>query len=1148
MASAAVMDHSSLPLPPPCSNVDVDTTTTADGTTAAATTAASIPNEHRFSFVKLKSKLGAAGHKLYGREQEEAILREAYYRTVNDCRQELILISGNQGVGKTALSSTLRTVVASKKAQTMISNSNSTASTTQQPVARPQQLGYFVAGKFEEQTVHEPYDVFITALTDYVDQVLDVADDAQLARIRESCQQACAAFDTADGDAGSFSLSDMVPALHRILGTSSNNETTGAGGSSTDATNFVSGNNNNNNNSHRRRSNYGTEAQNRFRMTFCDLIRALALTAPLVLFLDDLQWGDTASVELVRNLMLHSQPMPLLIVGAHRCDLKQPAQQAFETGDPTQIVCIACMQMKPFVATMQDLEKERHRLRMTSIDLKNLEANAVNVLLLDLLDHKTEHDTLPLAAWIIDQTDGNVFHILQFVRLLLDQGFLKKNDHDKWTWDSREFEKWTNSNNNINGGESSSNSNPTILKLVQKTMENLPRLAQEALKVASCLGDEIDDSALDLVLQTATSRHLELAASEGLLVFVPSVGGYRFAHDWIRQTAFEMTPVAERDEFHLKIGRKLWKSSSAAAMDKNIFVVVSLLNKGIFLMNEERERYRVAELNLRAAERAAAVSAFPDASKFARKGILLLSQNRWKSYYSLTLQLYSLASEVEAINGNYERVVMYIEDIVDHATCLEDKLRAYAALIRSMGQQDNVVEATTVGIDVLVQLGEPFPATPPTRFAIGKEFVKIKLALRGRSNQDLLNLPMMNDSIKIATLQMLNLVMMHSYKARSPYTPLLAFRAISITLRFGVHESSCVAFATYGAMLCGLGLDYKAGRRFGEVAISLADKLQSRDYTPMVHFVVGAGTHHWTAPITEAYEYLLHSSRLAMEIGDVEIAAMAKLTQIAYSFFNGARIEDCVQEMGQCVSTTRLYRKHSVELLSHIHLQLFECYQGKCPNPARLNGDSINFDRAMKECVDSNTLTWVASLYLYAMELAYAFHDYDYAAQMAQGNQDLEKAPSALFFTVENRYKEALIAIALARRGTNVGNNKKLARMHLKKMEKWAKNAPQNCRYKYLLLDAELKSLKAVTTKRKEKIYSIYEEAIRYANKMECRNEVALILERFADFKQECGDFDDAVALYRKSLAQYSDWGATAKVEHVNQILSSVMREEKRSL
>ena len=880
--------------------------------------------------------------------------------------------------------------------------------------------------------------------------------------------------------------------------------------------------------------NYGTEAQNRFRHTFCNLVRSLALTAPLVLFLDDLQWADTASVELVRNLMHSSPPMPLLILGAHRCDMTATTTGGGHDSDPTRVVCIACMEMKPFVATMQDLEKERvaHRLRMMTMDLKNLEADAVTVLLQDLLDHKMEHDPRPLAEWIVDQTDGNIFHILQFVRLLLDQGFLRRNDQEKWTWDSGAFNKWSGVDDNLSGNT------PTILELVQKRLEGLPRLSQEALKVASCMGDEIDDSALDRVLQTATSKYLEQAAAEGLLVFVPSVGGYRFAHDWIRQAAFDLTPPADREEFHLRIGRKLWKSSSAAAIDKNIFVVVALLNKGMPLIKEERERYKVAELNLHAAEKAAAASAFPDASKFTRKGIRLLGGSGWRDFYDLTLSLYSLAAEVEAINGEYERVVIYIEDIVKHAACLEDKLQAYAALIRSMGAQDNVVEAITVGIDVLGQLGEPFPSKPPTKLAVIRALLKVKLALRGRSNQDILNLPLMQDydSIKIATLQILNLLVVHSYKARSMYTPLLTIRAITLTLRYGLHEASSVAFAVYGGMLCGLGLDYKAGKRYGEVGISIADKLQSRVCSPMVHFVVGSGIHHWTAPIAETYGYLVFASRSAMENGDVEIAGMAKVTKCAYSFLNGEQVEGCIEKIVQCISITRVYRKHSVELLARIHLQFFECFlEGKAPTPARLNGASINFEQAMKECVESNTLTWVACLYLYGMELAYSFRDYEYANTMAENNRDLEKAPSAMFFTVENRYKEALIAVAMARMGKDVSNNKKIAKANVNKMEKWARNSRQSYHHKYLLMDAELQSLKG--SRQKDKVYSIYEQAISHADKLGYRNEVALIFERYADFKQVCGDQQDAMALYRKSITNYSQWGATAKASQLQTML-----------
>lgn len=1043
--------------------------------------------EVQLSIVKLRSKLTVAettgGAKLHTREKEEATLREAFQRTITDGQQELILISGQRGSGKTALANTLRQSVSKAK-------------------------GYFVVGKFEEYAVQEPYEVFITALTDYVDQLVGAADEALLARIQGTVQNIV-------GSGGALPF-QILPALNRILGDNAILDAESHSG----VVNFKSlfGGSN--------KSCYtGVGAQNRFRIIFCSLVRSLAVTSPLVLLLNDLQWADTASMELVRNLM-HEEHMPLLILGAHRSDLDKTLT-AETTADPKQVVCcIACMQMRPFVDAIKALEKEsvRDNLRMHTIDLENLNAAAVSVLLHDLMDQKTEQDTLPLAEFVVQQTDGNLFHVLQFVRLLLDQGFLKRTVADKWTWDCQEF------------GPDPHLCSLTILDLVRQTVEGLPRLAQEVLKVASCMGDEIDDSALDLVLQTATAKHLEQAAAEVMLVFFSQYGGYRFANDLVRQTAYEMTLEEDRDEFHLKIARRLWKGSSAVAIERNIFVLVPLFNRAQNLIKEENERYKVAELNLRAAQKAAAISAFPDASKFAQQGIRLLGSRRWNDYYELSLSLFSLASEVEAINGHYHRVVVYIEEIVKNAACLEDKLRAYAAWIRSMGQQDNLSEATTVGIALLRQL-EPFPSRP-TKFSILKELLKVRMALRGKTDHDLLNIPRMNDPIKTATLHILNLIFMSGYLARSPYTSLVAFRSIILTLKYGMNETSSVAFAAYGVILCGLGLDVTAGRRYGAVAISMADKMQSRDHLPMVHYLVGCGIHHWTRPISETFDCLLFASRSAMEAGDVETAVMSKLFKNSHAFFTGTKIEDCEEGLERCISSARIYRKRSAEVISLLHLQMFHCYAGKSKNPARLSGDAITFDYAMQDCVESNNWTWVSCIFLFSLELAYNFRDFEFANTMAEKIRGLKKNPSASFLAVETRYKEGLTAIASARKGENTSKNKKIGKQMLKKMTTWARMSPGNYRQKQLLLDAELRSLKGA--KQKSKVYAIYEEAIKCAEARNYLNELALIYERFSDFKELCGDHKDALTLYEKAIATNQYWGAIAKCEQLTDLVSQL--------
>ena len=784
---------------------------------------------------------------LYGRETEVEQVLSCWRRCCQDHHQELLVLRGMPGTGKSTLAKSLKYYLDREK---------------------PRPSGIFAEGKFTESAVDEPYGAFVTAFSQYVDQLFVLLDRKTLEKCSLDAKEAV-------GEDGGL-LTNVVPALERILGKQS----------------IDSGN---------ERDRFGMASLYRFHIAFANLVAALTNNMPMGLVIDDVQWADSASLELLRNLMRGS-PFALTIICGYRfCKERNEAgnsQQILKSSIPPEQVPDNLDRLGQdlvlFQSTLNDLMAESS-VRVTVADLGGLQKKDVCQLLSTTFQNDGV-ETSNLADIVLAHTEGNVFHVIQLIRFLVGRGLVEWDDHgNRWKWDNCQLRK-------------SLESVDSILDLLREPLDSVSRVTQEVLKTASCLGDDIDDSALGLILQTRVVPHLQEAEQIGLLTFRPCAGGYRFTHDWIRAAAFEMIPDEERDEFYLRIGRRLWQASSLAARAENVVQITKLMNKGSGALQEQRERMKLSELNLKAGKRARFLNSFPDAARFLSKGISLLSVNSWRDCYALTLDLYNTAAEVEATNGNFENVVSYIQEVITKAVDLDDKLRAYETLLRVMPQQGNLEETIVTAVKVLKQLGESLPPVA-TKFAALKELARVQLALRGKSDQDILELPLMTDKNKIACVRILNLIFLTCYEGRSPYTAIAAFRLMQFTLKYGRNGSSGLGFAFYAAILCGYGLDVHVASRYGRLGLSLAERDSSPESLPFTHFILGALVHHWSRPLREfTFGELALADKKALEVGCIGIALASRASAAIYSLYSSSNLSSVKSVLKDIVRVARVCR------------------------------------------------------------------------------------------------------------------------------------------------------------------------------------------------------------------------------------------------
>jgi predicted ATPase len=741
---------------------------------------------------------------LVGREDEFDALLQAYQNTwqVDEGQpQELVLIRGQSGTGKTSLGNALMDVVHHDD-------------------------GFFLTCKFELTALQKPYAAFI-ALFDKFTQDLyresKEVDEATMAKTRRVVQDAV-------GDEGKL-LTDMIPSLERLIGKQESLCEVRA-----------------------------SEAINRFQFVFCKFCRSISTVAPLVLIFDDLQWSDTASLDLILALLqsggVNGNRSSLLVIGTYRDEgiVNEP-----------HLVPAGCLPASPVTRYLKKFNElsEAGELSKTDISLKNLNEGSMIGLVANVLKATKLDTTADLAKLIHSTCDGNPYDAVQLLRLLVNQEHLYRDNHceDLWLWDEKNILEVINSAD-------------TVDEMFRQKFLSLPDLVQQMLQLAACIGDTIDFLALSTALDEATVSDIELslqvASREGFLLFDRQHSLFRFVHDRMRQVV--LSSVDDQDELSFQIGYKLWTRSPPHFLSAKLFVVTNLLNCGIPKLTEQSLRYDAAALNLEAGLQCTSLAAFPDASKYLRAGIRLLEGgDYWIEQYDLALHMFSAAADAEVGNQDFGRVSDLAGMVLEHAHCMKDSLVAYRANINSLGQQGLVREAAIVGFEALHRLGERMPQNA-TRSANILENIETKFSLRWCSSKDLLGRSVSENEDKIAAIQILNSLWPYIYRSGCKDAQLLVTRLVRLCLHH-MHKESAYGFGMYGSVLC--VKDIAQGYRLGSLALSIVKKYRAREMIPSIHFVFYSFIHHWKRPLKESIKFLHQVDKVAMQLGDMEYAMMA---------------------------------------------------------------------------------------------------------------------------------------------------------------------------------------------------------------------------------------------------------------------------------
>ncbi|WP_074117802.1 AAA family ATPase [Bradyrhizobium sp. AS23.2] len=975
--------------------------------------------------------------KLYGRRREVETLLAAFDRVINGGAPELVLVSGYSGVGKSSVVNEL------------------------QPVLVPPR-GLFASGKFDQLKRDIPYATLAQALQSLIRPLLGKAD-ADLAPWRDALREALGA------NAGL--MVDLVPELRVFIGEPPPVPELPP-----------------------------QDARRRFQMVLRQLIGVFARPEhPLALFLDDLQWLDAATLDLLEDLLSRSGLRNLLIIGAYRDNEVTAAHPL-----------------------MRKLESIRTTGRVQDIKLAPLTPNDLGNLVADALRCDADQAN-PLASLVHAKTDGNPFFVIQFLHVLADEGLLAL-DHarGRWSWDL--------------GGIHAKGYTDNVVDLLAGKLTRLPLETQDALRQLACLGNIADFNMLSVVLGTSEEQvHAALSEAMHQQLVDRLVRSYKFIHDRVQEAAYALTPEKSRAESHLTIGRLLLAQTPPEERDEAIFEIVNQLNRGAALITSRDEREQLAELNLAAGKRAKAASAYASALTYLTAGAELLLEDAWERRHDLSFELELHAADCEVYAGAAQLADQRLASLAQRALSTVQKcLVAYRRvdLCVMHGAAENAV---TVALECLRHVGIDWSAHP-TEMDARREYERIWSLLGNRRIEDLVELPLIQDPVARATLDLLTSLSLPAMYTNKNLHALSVCAATNLSLEHGISDAVPFNYVAT-AMLAGPRFgQYIEGYRFGKMA---CDLLERRGFT---HFgarayVAFAIIVPWTRPLREGIDPSRRAFQMAKDHGDPTYAALAARGLSTILFAAGHPLDQFEREAQEALEFVQRYGFFLDRLSAPIALA--RTLRGKTAKFGSLDDGEFT-ERSFEERITGQPARAFLECYYWIRKLQARFFAGDYvsAIEAAEKVQTwYETSPALSLFPAETAEWHFYAGLSRAAQcepgGPNAyANHQEALGSHERNLRTWAANCPQNFEDRAALLGAEIARIE----ERPLEAMDLYERAIVSARANGFVHNEALAYELAARFYAARG-FQEIAHLYLKNARDgYLRWGADGKVRQLDQV------------
>jgi predicted ATPase len=985
---------------------------------------------------------------LYGRESEIEALLAGFENVVASGTPSLVLVSGGPGIGKSSLVEELHKALIPRR-------------------------GLFAGGKFDQYKRDIPYSTLAQAFQGLVRPLL-AKSDAELGSWREALGDAL-------GPNGQLMV-DLVPELKLIIGEQA-----------------------------RVSELPPQDAQRRFQLVFRRFLAAFARQEhPLALFLDDLQWLDPATLDLLEDLLTHTDVRHVLLIGAYRDNE---------------------------VAFAHPLARTRERIRragapVRDIVLAPLARGDVCQFVADSLYCDLTR-AAPLAELVHEKTAGNPFFVTQFLSELVEEGLLTF-DHGaaRWTWDLQRIHAKGYTDN--------------VVDLMVGKLRRLPINAQDALRQLACRGTGGEFTLLTIVGEDSREE-LHRGLQEGLRAGLVLRSGdtYRFVHDRVQEAAYSLIPAAQRAEFHLRIGRLLAAHTPPEKREETVFEIVSQLNRASALISSRAEKEELAELNLIAGKRAKASTAYASALTYLVAGTSLLSDDGWERRPDLMFALELYRAECEFLTGELATAATRLTMLSSRAAGPVDQAAVACLRIELYTTLDQNDRAVDVSLAYLHRRGIEMSPHPPEEEA-RREYERVGSLIGHREIEELIDLPLTSESQFEAIVEVLTRVLTPALYTDVHLASLLACRIVNLSLEHGITDASCFAFVCLGIFTGPRFGDYETSFRFGRLGYDLSERhgfvrFRARAASSFAGMIIP-----WSRHLRTATELTRRAFDAAHAVGDLRWAAYTCSDLIVNLLGIGDPLPDVQREAERGLEFAQAAGFGvTTDIITPV-VALVRTLRGLTTTFGRF--DQTRFDEQSFEqhVTGDASIPLVACWYWIRKTQARFFAgDYESAVKASLNAQQLLWTSPSFFQTAEAHFYGALSQAASCDVAFPDQNRQHVDALvaHHKQLVEWAENCPENFENRAVLVGAEIARIEG----RELDAERLYESAIRSARDNEFVQNEALANELAARFYAARGFETIAHAYLRNARYGYLRWGADGKVRQLDELHPWLRKENAQA-